>query len=72
MQGVLQMDGVGIRHQFVEYLRTVGELFVVFAVLVQESDGSIIASFGIAITVALPVYIAQMQQQNTFLYSVAA
>ena len=34
LQGVLQMDGVSIRHQFIEYLRTVGELFVVFAVLV--------------------------------------
>ena len=72
MQGVLQMDGVGIRHQFIENLRTVGELFVVFAVLVQESDGSIIASLGIAITVALPVYIAQMQQQYTFFNSVSA
>ena len=34
LQGVLQMDGVGIRHQFIENLRTVGELFVVFTVLV--------------------------------------
>ena len=34
LQGVLQMNGVSKRHQFIENLRAVGELFVVFAVLV--------------------------------------
>ena len=34
LQRVLQGYGIGVRHQFVEYLRTVGQLLVVFALFV--------------------------------------
>ena len=71
LQRILQVDGVGIGCQLVEYLRAFRQLLVVVAVLVQQSDGLSVAASGIAELLLLPVQVAQVQQQHTLLNAVA-
>ena len=71
LQRVLQIDGLGVRHQFVEHLRAVGELLVVVAVFVEQSDGFAVATLGIAEFLLYPVKVAQMEQQHSFLDTAA-
>ena len=61
LQRVLQVYRLGEGHQFVEHLRALRQLFVVFAVFVQHADGTSVASFGVAIFLLCPVQVAQMQ-----------
>ena len=70
-QRVLQIDGVGMWHEFVEYFRAIGQFFVVFTILVQKSDGLAIAALGIVIFLQLPIEITQGQQQHTFFNAAA-
>ena len=70
-QRVLQVDGVGIGHQAVEYLRAVGELLVVLAFFVEHAHGGAVTALGVAEFLQLPVDIAQTEQQHTVLHSVA-
>ena len=70
-QRVLQMDGIGVRHQFVEHLRAVRQFLVVVAILVQQSDGLAVAALGIVVFLHLPVQVSQGQQQHAFLYATA-
>ena len=67
LQRVLQMHGIGVRHQFVEHLRAARELFVVVALLVEQADGLAIAALGIVELLLLPVEVAELQQQHTLL-----
>ena len=70
LQGVLQMYGFGEGHQLIEHLRTVRQLLIVVALLVEQSNGLAIASLGIAKFLLCPIQIAQLQQQHTFLNAV--
>ena len=54
------MDGLGEGHQFVEYLGAFVELFVVLAVLVEQSDGFAVTALGIAELLLGPIEVAQM------------
>ena len=67
LQRVLQGHGLGMGHQFVQHLRPLRQLPVVGAVLVQQSDGLAIAAARIRELLALPVQVAQTQEQHTFL-----
>ena len=69
LQRILQGDGIGVRHQFIEHLRTVGELFVVITLLVEQSDGFAVTALGIGEFLSNPVDVAQVQKQYTFLYT---
>ena len=71
LERVLQLHGVGVGHQLVEYLGAVGELAVVGAVLVQQAYRLAIAAAGVAKLLLLPVEVAQTQQQHALLYTVA-
>ena len=57
-------------HQFVEHLRAFRQLFVVLAVLIQQSDGLTIAPLGIGKFFAFPIQVTQRQQQHTLFYTV--
>ena len=63
------MDGVSIRHQFVEHLRTLRKRLVVFAVFVEQADGLAIAATGVAILLHLPVEVAEVEQQHSLLHA---
>ncbi len=65
LQRVLQLHAAGMGHQFVEHFRTVGQLLVVLAVLVEQSDGFAVAALGVGKFLALPVQVTQCQQQHT-------
>ena len=69
-QGVLQMDGLRKRHQFVEHLRSVRQLFIIVSLLVEQSYGLTIATMGIAEALHFPVQVAKRQQQDTLLDTV--
>ena len=71
LQRVLQMDGLGEGHQFVEHLRAFVELLVVLAVLVKEPDGLAVAALGIAELLLVPIEVAQMKQEHAFLDTAA-
>ena len=71
LEGVLQVYGLGEGHQFVEHLRPVGELLVVLAVFVEHADGRPVAPLGIGVLLAVPVEIAETEQQHTLLYAAA-
>ena len=58
-------------HQFVEHFRAVRQLLIVGTVLVQQSYGLAVAPLGVGKLVALPVDVAQGQQQHTLLDAVA-
>ena len=59
-QRVLQMDGICVGYQFVEYLGAFRELFVVGTFLVEQSYCLAVAALGIAIFLLLPVQVAKM------------
>ena len=67
LQGVLQMYRLGIGHQFIEHLRAVGELLIVRALLVEHTDGLTITALGIGIALKVPIQVAKLKQQHTFL-----
>ena len=67
LQGVLQMYRLGIGHQFIEHLRAVGELLIVGALLVEHTDGLTITALGIGIALKVPIQVAKLKQQHTFL-----
>ena len=54
-QRVLQFNGAGVGHEFVEHLRAQGEFCVVRTLLVEQSDGLAIAALGIGKALFLPV-----------------
>ena len=72
LQRVLQIDGIGVGNQFVEHLRTFGKLFIVFTVLVEQSDGLAVAALGIAEFLLCPIEVAQMEQQHALLDTAAS
>ena len=55
---VLQMDSVGIGHEFVEHLRALCQCLVVRPLLVQQTDGLAITALGIVIAFLVPVEVA--------------
>ena len=69
LQGVLQIDGVSERHQLVENLRASGQLLIVVTFLVKQSDSLAIASACICEFFLLPIDVAQLEQEHTFLYA---
>ena len=69
LQRILQGNGIGMRHQFIEHLRPAGELFVVIALLVEQSDGFAVTALCIGEFLSNPVDVAQVQKQHTFLYA---
>ncbi len=71
LQRVLQIDGIGERHQFVEHLRAFRQLLIVAAVFVQQSDGLAVTALRIVILLARPIEVSELEQQHTFLYTVA-
>ena len=68
LQGVLQVYGVGERHQLVEHLGAFGQLLVVGTLLVEQSDGLAVATLGVIVFLKIPIQVAQLEQQHTFLY----
>ena len=71
LQRVLQIDGIGIRHQFIEHLRSLRQFLVVLAFLVEQSDGLSIAALGVVELLLLPVDVAQLEQQYALFDAVA-
>ena len=69
LQRILQVYRFGVRRQFVENLCTLRQLFVVFAVFVQQTKGFVIATAGIAELFLCPIQVAKTQKQYSFLYS---
>ena len=69
LERVLQVNSVGMGHQHIEQQRAVGQLLVVFAVLVQQSDGFAIAAMGMRELLCLPIEVAQTEQQHSFFYT---
>ena len=63
------MHRFGVRCKFVKNLCTLRQLFVVFAVFVQQTKGFVIATAGIAELFLCPIQVAKAQKQYSFLYS---
>ena len=59
LQGVLQMNGIRIRYQFVKNLGAFGQHLVVVTLLVEQSDSLAIAALRIIVFLELPVKVAQ-------------
>ena len=59
LQRILQVYRFGVRRQFVENLCTLRQLFVVFAVFVQQTKGFVIATAGIAELFLCPIQVAK-------------
>ena len=66
LERVLELYGICIRGQLVQYLRPFGQLFVVLAVLVEQPDGFTVTASGITETLLCPVEVAEMEQQHSF------
>ena len=64
LQGVLQVDGIGMWHKFVENLRATRQLFVVLSFLVEQADGFAVAALGIVELLLLPIQVAEFQEQH--------
>ena len=71
LQGILEGDGIGIRHQFVQHLGAMSQLWIILSVLVEQADCFVIAALGISISSGFPIQIAQTQQEYTLLYTVS-
>ena len=71
LERVLQVDGVGERHQFVEHLRPFRQQRVVGPVLVEQPDGLAVAPLGVVVLLPGPVEVAEFQQQHA-LFDAAA
>ena len=69
LQRVLQMNGLGEWHQFVEHLGALVELSIVGSVVVEQSYCLAIRALCVGIAFALPVDVAQTEQQHSFLYA---
>ena len=69
LQRVLQMNGLGEWHQFVEHLGALVELSIVGSVVVEQSYCLTIRALCVGIAFALPVDVAQTEQQHSFLYA---
>ena len=69
LQRVLQVYGVGVRHEVVQNLRAVRQLFVVLALLVEHTDSLTVAALRVVVALLVPVYVAQLQQQHALLYA---
>ena len=65
------MDGVGVWHQLVKHLRAVGQLFVVFALLIEQTYRLAIAAACITELFSLPVEVAQLEQKHSLLNTTA-
>ena len=63
------MHGISIWYELVEHFRAVGQLFVVLAFLVKQSDSLTVASLCVGIAFHVPVDVAQSEQEHTFLYA---
>ena len=59
------MNRVGVGTEFVEHLRPLCQLFVVLALLVEQSDGLAVASLSVAELLLQPIKVAEFQEQNT-------
>ena len=71
LERVLQMHGIGVRHQLVKHFGTVGQLFIVVALLFQQPDGFTVTTPCVAVILAFPIQVAELKQQNALLYAVA-
>ena len=71
LERILQVDSFRVRHQFIKHLGAFGQLLVVFAVLVQQSDGLAVTTACIAEKFFLPIQVSQVQKQHTFFYATA-
>ena len=69
LQRVLQVYGVGVRHEVVQNLRAVRQLLVVLALLVEHTDGLTIAALRVVVALLVPVDVAELQQQHALLYA---
>ena len=58
LQRVLQMDGLGMWYQFIEDLRTIGQLLIVVAILIKQTDSLAIATTCITKVLTCPVKVA--------------
>ena len=65
------MYGRGVGYQFVQHFRAAGNLFVMVMVFLDETYGFSVAFLCFGIASAVPVYLAEAQQQHTFFYAVA-
>ena len=61
LQGILEGDGIGIRHQFVQHLGAMSQLRIILSVLIEQADCFAIAALGISISSGFPIQIAQTQ-----------
>ena len=65
------MHGLGVGNQFVQHLRAVRKLLIIFAVLVQKTDSFAVTALCISKFFGVPIKVTELQQQHTFLYSAA-
>ena len=70
LERVLQMNGVCVRHKLVENFGTSRQFLVVLTLFVEQSYSLAVAALRIVIALALPVNVAELEQQHTFLYAV--
>ena len=71
LQRVLQMDGVGVGHEFVEHFRPLRQFLIIAALLVQQSDSLAVTPLRVVVTLLSPIEIAEMKQQYTLLDAAA-
>ena len=58
LQRVLQMDSLGMWYQFVENLRTIGQLLIVITILIEQTNSLAIATTSITKVLTRPVEVA--------------
>ena len=66
LQRVLQLNGRGVGHEFVEHLRSPRHFSVVLPVAVDHAECLVVARLCFVVASALPVELTHAQQQNAF------
>ena len=69
LQRVLQVYGVGVRHEVVQNLRACCKLLVVLTLLVEHTDSLTVAALRVVVALLVPIDVAQLQQQHALLYA---
>ena len=69
LQRVLQVYGIGVRHEVVQNLRAVRQLLVVLALFVEHTYSLTVAALRVVVALLVPVDVAELQQQHALLYA---
>ena len=69
LQTVLQIDGRGIGHQFIEHFGALHYAVVVLTLLAEQTDGLAITGLCLVVAAAFPIELAQSEHQDTLLHA---